>query len=945
MNIKGGARGDPLDLADHLKKEENEVVRIVRSQGVLAQDIEGALVEMDAMGACLRTKRTLFHMQINPEPGYDFAMTDAQWRVSEDALLKAYKAENQPFIVVEHEKRGKEDGILRRHRHIVAARADLEHKRAIRCDHNYRKHEEVSRMLEREFGHPRVQGAHAERFGIERPDRTPTHAQHQQAERGAVSAKEAKALGAEIWQSADSGKAIVAALEAKGWLLAKGDKPRADGGVYFMGIDPSGAAHELRRMVPVKAKELYGRMADLDPVTLPAVKTAATIQREREAARKTQERKKLGGRADAPRPSHMRTGGPENGREGPSDPRRNGAQENSSKRETTLTTMRGAWEKTTDAGQLTALLAVKNIRLARVTAQEARTNHRQREFAKRIGRRIGALIEGEIVAVDGRGRAYRFTERTTGAKREAIKERLAGIGAAGLRSVGCTQTVMKEASREAWIDEQKFKRAAERAQKEAERREKARLSTPQGKTAQAIRAAWNENLPRHPDAGRDAEQLAEALAARGMAMARATAEEAYQSERAAALAKEAGNRAPVLREGEIVFINGAGNVYRLDERTTGSERSAIDNRLAGIDAGDLLSVANTKEAMREASRAAWLDQQRIEREKARPASWIETKILDCDRQARISGAVIQQDQDGVAVSGMRALAEQIETKSVTIHGPQAFAVLLDQAGIAVVKVTAADEIALEALRRDAELAATAAREAGSTMPGGMMLADVKAGDLAAVDRAGNVYRLNPYKLDLDGGLEARLIDAANASSSTVPVSEQTSSRLMSVTEARAGFEIERQQLDEFWTQRRQEATAERVTRFEERAADAEVRSVVNQAERGVVRVGSEAGHVVEKGLSAARKFAEAIIKPIEGIIAALDGVLSTPSKPTELQAEVAPKVAAEKSEQAADQAAYDERAARLADLLSQISRDDAERRLRRELGTELDDDRGRVREP
>jgi hypothetical protein len=72
--------------------------------------------------------------------------------------------------------------------------------------------------------------------------------------------------------------------------------------------------------------------------------------------------------------------------------------------------------------------------------------------------------------------------------------------------------------------------------------------------------------------------------------------------------------------------------------------------------------------------------------------------------------------------------------------------------------------------------------------------------------------------------------------------------------------------------------------------------------------------------------------------------LSTPSKPTELQAEVAPKVAEEKREQAADQAACAERTERLDALLSQIARHDAERRLRRELGTELDDDRGRERE-
>jgi hypothetical protein len=105
-----------------------------------------------------------------------------------------------------------------------------------------------------QLGHEHVQGAHIGRFGIERPERTATIAEQRAAERGGVSAKEAKALGTELWNAADSGKALNAALEAHGWQLARGDKTRADGGAYFMAIDPQGEAHdELRRMMPVKA--------------------------------------------------------------------------------------------------------------------------------------------------------------------------------------------------------------------------------------------------------------------------------------------------------------------------------------------------------------------------------------------------------------------------------------------------------------------------------------------------------------------------------------------------------------------------------------------------------------------------------------------------------------------------------------------------------------------
>jgi hypothetical protein len=300
MVINGEPRGDPGQLAEHVQKDENEKVWIIGSQGLAAQDIEGAFFEMDALGAELRTDRTLYHMQINPEPGKDRAMTEDEVKFAVDLALSKVDLARQPYLVIGHEKFG-EDGILRRHFHVVAARTDLEHNRAIRCDHNYRKHEEAAREIERALGHNRIQGAHAERFGIERPERAPTRAEQQQAKSGAVPAKEAKALGAEIWAATDSGKAINAALDAHGWQLARGDKERKDGGAYFMAIDPSGHAHELRRMVPVKAASLYERMADIDAAMLPSVREASNHQRARAA--EMEQRKAAIGRYDELRPA------------------------------------------------------------------------------------------------------------------------------------------------------------------------------------------------------------------------------------------------------------------------------------------------------------------------------------------------------------------------------------------------------------------------------------------------------------------------------------------------------------------------------------------------------------------------------------------------------------------------------------------------------------------
>jgi hypothetical protein len=67
----------------------------------------------------------------------------------------------------------------------------------------------------------------------------------------------------------------------------------------------------------------------------------------------------------------------------------------------------------------------------------------------------------------------------------------------------------------------------------------------------------------------------------------------------------------------------------------------------------------------------------------------------------------------------------------------------------VVKVTAADEQALEALRREEEQARMEA-EANMEARKSRTFAEVKEGELAAVTRNGDVYRLNPYKLDFAG---------------------------------------------------------------------------------------------------------------------------------------------------------------------------------------------------
>ena len=236
---------------------------------------------------------------------------------------------------------------------------------------------------------------------------------------------------------------------------------------------------------------------------------------------------------------------------------------------------------------------------------------------------------------------------------------------------------------------------------------------PLGKTAGDIRMAWTLS--------RTAEELEEALAAKGITLAEVSAEEARQSERIAAFAKEAGNFARVLREGEIVAVDSHGDVHRFDQRTTGDLRPEIEARLdgfAGIDRAGLLNVTDAKEAMQEASLAAWRAERRAEREQARPPSFMESRILECAEQARTLGAFIERDHDGRRIFGAEALAASFAaardpdgprmSEAATVYGDEAFTARLQQAGIAIARVTAADVLAVDSLRREEELARLAA---------------------------------------------------------------------------------------------------------------------------------------------------------------------------------------------------------------------------------------------
>jgi hypothetical protein len=282
MVIEGAARGRPAALAAHLlRTDHNEQVNILDIWGTGAPDLESALLEMHAIGAGARSKRTLYHANIDPRK--DEPLSPLQKRRAVAQLAKGLGFEDQPFAVVEHVKNG------RQHLHVVWSRIDLETMTAIPDSHNYRKHEEVARDLEREFGHREIPRVHIrDKANEPRPGPAPKFAEYQQTARSGMTPQEAKKIVTECWRVTATGFDFRHRLEAEGFTLARGD--RRD----FILVDRGGEIHGLtRRVESVKAAEVRERMKDLDLDQLPDVMAARAQLRQRQKAQELEAAKEF----------------------------------------------------------------------------------------------------------------------------------------------------------------------------------------------------------------------------------------------------------------------------------------------------------------------------------------------------------------------------------------------------------------------------------------------------------------------------------------------------------------------------------------------------------------------------------------------------------------------------------------------------------------------------
>lgn len=271
MNIKGTSRAGPIGLANHLlNAEKNERITVVETRGTIAQDLRGALIEMDTYAMGTRCHKSLYHASLSPQPPH--RLTPEQRLEGVDALERKLGLDGHARAIVVHEKEGRE------HIHVVWTRIDIHRMRSVSDSHNFRKHEEVSRDLERRWGHERIQGAHAERDGVKRPDRTPSRSELRQEERTGIKGKDVKAEVTAAFRASDGAESFRAALADQGYVLAQGD--RRD----FVIVDYAGGIHSLaRRLDGVKAAPLREFMSPIDPKSVPSIGEVKALLREQGA--------------------------------------------------------------------------------------------------------------------------------------------------------------------------------------------------------------------------------------------------------------------------------------------------------------------------------------------------------------------------------------------------------------------------------------------------------------------------------------------------------------------------------------------------------------------------------------------------------------------------------------------------------------------------------------
>ena len=263
MILKASQRGGALALARHLQRtDENDHVEVHELRGFASETLAGALNEVAAISKGTRCLQYLFSVSLNPPESETVPV-----KVFEEAVRgieEQLGLQGQPRAVVFHEKEG------RRHAHAVWSRIDAQEMKAINLSHFKRKLQAISKQIYLEHGWTLPDGFREKGKG------NPlnfSREEWQQAKRIKQDPRTIKAQFQDAWATSDDHQSFAAALEERGYFLAKGDRRG------FVAVDVFGEVYSVSKWTGQKSNALNDRLGD--PSEHPSVDDLKTTLREK----------------------------------------------------------------------------------------------------------------------------------------------------------------------------------------------------------------------------------------------------------------------------------------------------------------------------------------------------------------------------------------------------------------------------------------------------------------------------------------------------------------------------------------------------------------------------------------------------------------------------------------------------------------------------------------
>ena len=270
MIPKANQRAGGRQLATHLLNEfDNDRVEVADLRGAVADHLHGAFHEWAAVARTTQCRKYLYSLSANPDPDQRPVTRDEYY----DYIARVEKAlglTGQPRAVVFHVKYGRE------HCHVVWSRINVDKMRAVQLSYDRQTLRTLTQEFARDHGLELPIGMRQDSLKDRFNNRSKLEnlAEKQQEERTGIPKAERMAAITAAWRESDNAKSFAAALEQRGYFLARGDK-RA-----FVVVDLYGEIHALGRQIEgVKTKDVKTRLAGISLEKLPDARKAQDFVR------------------------------------------------------------------------------------------------------------------------------------------------------------------------------------------------------------------------------------------------------------------------------------------------------------------------------------------------------------------------------------------------------------------------------------------------------------------------------------------------------------------------------------------------------------------------------------------------------------------------------------------------------------------------------------------